>query len=140
MVILYRRSSLPSKLPLSLGEVNYKQGVNEKISYLPDTLNITETEQVVEHSHTPGNSRQGPAKEPCRKLTSIPERATANTQEEVLAHLRMEQLHQRSAASDPTKAVNACEFFQILKTRCHLSVTWIHPVNRRLAVKKGELL
>ena len=57
MVILYRRSSLPSKLPLSLGEVNYKQGVNEKISYLPDTLNITETEQVVEHSHEPGNSR-----------------------------------------------------------------------------------
>ena len=55
------------------GEVNYKggAGVNEK--NLQDTLNMTETEQVVSCWALTRARQQspGPAKELCRKLTSI---------------------------------------------------------------------
>ena len=105
-----------------LGDIEIPEGVDPSfLAALPEDMR----QEVIEEQRRLTRARQQPPPQPAAAAGTSsgavqevnPEFLAAlppNIQEEVLAQQRMEQLRQRQAASDPTEAVNAGEFFQTL--------------------------
>ena len=105
-----------------LGDLEIPEGVDPSfLAALPEDMR----QEVIEEQRRLTRARQQPPAQPAAAAGTSsgavqevnPEFLAAlppNIQEEVLAQQRMEQLRQRQAASDPTEAVNAGEFFQTL--------------------------
>jgi len=105
-----------------LGDLEIPEGVDPSfLAALPEDMR----QEVIEEQRRLTRARQQPPAQPAAAAGNSsgavqevnPEFLAAlppNIQEEVLAQQRMEQLRQRQAASDPTEAVNAGEFFQTL--------------------------